>query len=110
MTNPTIASVEHCSTVANNFGHVRYMAPEFLNALSYKLANSGPTEESDIYSFAMTAYHVRLPRAVCGHRWHCNIVARFSQGFCRMELILSGRSFFVSFAAIDRPALRIRNG
>ena len=38
------------------------MAPELLNPSQFSLANSNPSKESDVYSLAMTAYEVSLPR------------------------------------------------
>ena len=35
---------------------VRYTAPELLSPSQFHLPNSNPTKESDVYSFAMTAY------------------------------------------------------
>ena len=46
------------------------MAPELLNPLQFDLANSNPSKESDIYSFAMTAFEVRSPHAAHGYRYH----------------------------------------
>jgi len=39
-------------------GVVRYMAPEQIDPLGFGLPNGNPTKESDVYSFAMTAYEV----------------------------------------------------
>ena len=36
----------------------RYMAPELLDPPQFGLRHSNPSKESDIYSFAMTAYEV----------------------------------------------------
>ena len=47
---------------------VGYMAPELLNPLQFKLRNSNPTKESDVYSLAMTAYGARSFRTARNHR------------------------------------------
>ena len=39
-------------------GVTRYMAPELLNPLQFGHMHSDPLKESDVYSFAMTAYEV----------------------------------------------------
>ena len=64
ITDPTV--VEPGSTTTSKPGVVRYMAPELLNPSQFKLLNSNPTRESDIYSFAVTAYEVRSSRTVRG--------------------------------------------
>ena len=46
----------------------RYMAPELLDPPLFSLLNSNPSKESDVYSFAMTAYEVRSFHTVHGHR------------------------------------------
>ena len=39
-------------------GLTRYMAPELLNPPQFDLTHSDPSKDSDVYSFAMTAYEV----------------------------------------------------
>ena len=41
-------------------GVFRYMAPELLNPLQFKLLVRNPSKESDVYSLAMTAFEVHL--------------------------------------------------
>ena len=47
---------------------VCYMAPELLNPSQFHLPNSSPVKESDVYSFAMTAYEVCSFRTVRDRR------------------------------------------
>ena len=42
----------------SNPGATRYMAPELLHPTQFGLTYSNPSKESDVYSFAMTAYEV----------------------------------------------------
>ena len=42
------------------------MAPEWFDLSTFHLSNGSPAEDSDVYSFAMTAYEARLFRTV-----HC---------------------------------------
>ena len=39
----------------------RYMAPELLDPQQFGFGHSNPSRESDVFSFAMTAYEVILP-------------------------------------------------
>ena len=39
-------------------GATRYLAPELLNPQQFGHTESNPSRESDVYSFAMTAYEV----------------------------------------------------
>ena len=39
----------------------RYMAPELLDPQELGFAHSNPSRESDVFSFAMTAYEVVFP-------------------------------------------------
>ena len=57
ITDPTV--VAPGSTTTSKPGAVRYMAPEILNPSQFNLPNTNPSKESDVYSFAMTAYEVR---------------------------------------------------
>lgn len=69
ITDPTVVE-PRCTTGSRSPGLVRYMAPELLNPSQFNLANGNPSKESDIYSFAMTAFEVRLPHAAHGCRYH----------------------------------------
>ena len=55
MTDPTIVEP---GGIMSEPCIVRYMAPELLNPSQFNLVNSNPTKESDVFSFAMTAYEV----------------------------------------------------
>ena len=59
ITDPTV--MELGGTTTSKPGVCRYMAPELLNPSQFHLSNSNPSKESDIYSFAITAFEVRLP-------------------------------------------------
>jgi len=56
ITDPTIVGREGITT--SKPGVTRYMAPELLHPKSFGFRYSSPSEESDVYSFAMTAYQV----------------------------------------------------
>jgi serine/threonine protein kinase len=60
-------AMESGSTTTSKPGVVRYMAPELLDPPQFGLADSSPSKESDVYSFAMTAYEVRSPHTAYGH-------------------------------------------
>ena len=47
---------------------VGYMAPELFIPRQFNLQNSNPTNESDVYSLAMTAYEARSLRTARDHR------------------------------------------
>ena len=65
-------------------GVVRYMAPELLNPKQFGLTHSNPSKESDVYSFAMTAYEVFSSHlVVCAINERPPII-RSSRGSCRM--------------------------
>ena len=51
-------AAERGSAAASKSGVTRYMAPEVLNPPQFGLTQSSPSRESDVYSFAMTAYEV----------------------------------------------------
>ena len=51
-----------------NSNRVRYMAPELLSPPQFRLPNSNPTKESDVYSFAMTTYQACSSLIVHNHR------------------------------------------
>ena len=59
--------MEPGSTTTSKLGVVRYMAPELLDPPQFGLADSNPSKESDVYSFAMTTYEVRLSHTAHGH-------------------------------------------
>ena len=59
-----------CATGSRSRGLVRYMAPELLNPSQFNLENGNPSKESDVYSFAMTVFEVRLPHTAHGYRYH----------------------------------------
>ena len=56
ITDPTV--VEPGSLATFKPGTVCYMAPELFSPSRFNVLSSDPTKESDIYSFAMTAYEV----------------------------------------------------
>ena len=59
--------MESGSTTTSRLGVVRYMAPELLDPPQFGLADTNPSKESDVYSFAMTAYEVRSSHTVHGY-------------------------------------------
>jgi len=65
----------------------RYMAPELLNPRQFGRMHSTPSKESDVHSFAMTAYEVchssRLTARVTVTKVRL-LMARSSRGSCRM--------------------------
>ena len=63
ITDPTVAEP---GSMTFKPGLVRYIAPELLNPLKFNLANSNPSQESDVYSLAMTAFEVRSSHTTCG--------------------------------------------
>ena len=66
-------------------GVVRYMAPELLNPKQFGLTHSNPSKESDVYSFAMTAYKVFSPHLVAHATDKCPLpMTRSFRGTCRM--------------------------
>ena len=56
ITDPTIVKPDSIST--SKWGVTRYMAPELLDPGLFGFKHSNPSKESDVYSFAMTAYQV----------------------------------------------------
>jgi len=56
MTDSTV--VERGGVANVEPGITRHLAPELLNPQQFDLSDSNPSKESDIYSFAMTAYEV----------------------------------------------------
>ena len=56
ITNPAVTG--QCTVASCRIGVVRYMAPEQVNPRSLGLSSSEARKESDVYSFAMTAYEV----------------------------------------------------
>ena len=82
ITDPAIVELDSMTT--SKPGAVRYMAPELLAPFQFNLADRGPSKESDVYSFAMTAYEVFFPcLAVCVANEHLP-VTRSSRGTFRM--------------------------
>ena len=61
-------SDEVAASKLNGSKLVGYMAPELLNPPQFNLQSSNPTNESDVYSLAMTAYEARSFRTACDHR------------------------------------------
>ena len=78
------AVVEPQSMTTSKPGTVRYMAPELLNPPQFGLTNSDPSKESDIYSFAMTAYEVFPPHLAVRVADEHLPMTRSSRGSCRM--------------------------
>lgn len=56
VTDPNIAVPG--STTNAKLSVIRYMAPELLNPSQFGQQNSNQTTESDVYSFAVTAFEV----------------------------------------------------
>ena len=50
--------MERINTTISRPEVTRYMAPELLDPQQFGLSQSNPSKESDVYSFAMTAYEV----------------------------------------------------
>ena len=65
-------------------GVVRYMAPELLNPSQFGFTQSDPSCESDIYSFAMTAYEVFSSYLVAPLANEHLPTTRSSRGSCHM--------------------------
>lgn len=53
--------------VGSTYDVVRYMAPELHRQPSSRPSDRAPTKESDIFSFAITAYEVRSSCNVYSH-------------------------------------------
>jgi len=64
ITNPAFADIYATTTCQRGF--LRYMAPEQVDPMRFKRANTNPTKEMDIHSFAMTVYEVCSFRVICG--------------------------------------------
>ena len=56
ITDPTL--VERDSVTSSTPGASRYMAPELLDPHQFRFKHTNPSKESDVHSFAMTAYEV----------------------------------------------------
>lgn len=56
ITDPAV--VERNVVTTSKPGVTRYMAPELLDPPQFGSKHSNPSRESDVYSFAMTAYEV----------------------------------------------------
>lgn len=56
ITNPLVTG--QCSAITCRRGIVRYMGPEQINPKDFGMPSSEALRETDVYSFAMTAYEV----------------------------------------------------
>ena len=77
----------------SNPGVICYMAPELLNPKQFGLTYSNPSKESDVYSFAMTAYEVFSSHlVVCLIDKRLPLMTRSSRGIRHM--VESGRALW----------------
>lgn len=83
MTDPTVVGSDSEERFLPGFA--RYMAPELIDPQTLGPSDRKPTKHSDIYSFAITAYEVRLSRTARGLCSHCRSAIRFSQGLYRIS-------------------------
>ena len=73
MTDPT-DELAACNLPNSN--RVSYMAPELFDPSGFNLRSSNPTNKSDVYSLAMTAYEARSFRTACDHRSPPTLIPR----------------------------------
>jgi len=95
MADPTVVESGYDATspeTTSKPGIVRYMAPELLNPPQFGLPNSNPSEESDVYSLAMTAYEVRSSHTAYGHRLHHHSTIRLLQRSYHLGTLGTGSS------------------
>ena len=88
---------------------IRYMAPELLSPKQIGFKRSNPSKETDVYSFAMTAYKVFSSYLVARVTDKCPIpMTRSSRGSPRMVENRTVLRPFVSCPASDRLAQTIQ--
>ena len=101
--------MERASLVTYIPGVIRYVAPELLNPKQFGLKRSSPSKETDVYSFAMTAYKVFSSYLVVRVTDKCPIpMTRSSRGSPRMVENRTVLRPFVSCPASDHLAQIIR--
>ena len=84
ITDPTV--VERDSMTTSKPGDTRYMAPELLDPHQFGFKQSNPSKESDVFSFAMTAYEVSISSNLMARVINSRLspIIRSSRGTCRM--------------------------
>ena len=107
ITDPTV--VERDSMTTSKPGVTRYMAPELLNPQQFGFKHSNPSKESDVYSFAMTAYEVFYSYFVA-HVIDRRLLpsTRSSLETCRMVCGRRASPPIILYPATDRPAQEIQ--
>ena len=105
ITDPTVVEQDRVTTS----GSTRYMAPELLDPELFGLKHSNPSKESDVHSFAMTAYEVFFPHLVAriANRYLLPTI-RSSRETCRMAHGRRALPPLISHPANDRLAQETR--